>query len=140
MSGIGVAAEGVSAEFKRLLPGQRKTQRHNLALLVATMLEARSANLMDLAAALPREAERADMRHQWIARVLGNTLIGPDAVMAPFAREVLLRAADAGRVVLILDRSKLSDRRQVLMLALRYGERALPLAWRVETAAGPPRG
>lgn len=69
--------------------------------------------------------------------MLGNGLIDPDAVMAPFAREVLARAASDGRVVLILDRSKLSDRHQVLMLALRHGERALPLAWRVEATGGP---
>jgi hypothetical protein len=35
-----------------------------------------------------------------------------------------------------MDQSKLSDRHQVLMLAVRYGERALPLAWRVETTQG----
>lgn len=40
-------------------------------------------------------------------------------------------------VVLIMDQSKLSDRHQVLMLALRHGERALPLAWRVEATEGP---
>jgi hypothetical protein len=39
-------------------------------------------------------------------------------------------------VVVILDQSKLSERHQVLMLALRSGERALPLAWRVETTEG----
>ena len=37
------------------LPWQRKTQQENLALLVATMLSERSANLMSLAAALPRQ-------------------------------------------------------------------------------------
>jgi hypothetical protein len=37
---------------------------------------------------------------------------------------------------LILDQSKVSDRHQVLMLALRWGERALPLAWRVEETDG----
>jgi hypothetical protein len=57
--------------------------------------------------------------------------------MEPFAREALERAAtDDQAVVLILDQSKLSDRHQVLMLALRYGERALPLAWRVEATEG----
>ena len=30
----------------------------------------------------------------------------------------------------------MSDRHQVLMLALRCGERALPLAWRVEETDG----
>ena len=58
-------------------------------------------------------------------------------IMEPFAREVLEQAVTEGQpVVLILDQSKLSDRHQVLMLALRYGERALPLAWRVATTEG----
>lgn len=56
---------------------------------------------------------------------------------APFAREVLIQAAADGKpVALIMDQSKLSDRHQVLMLAVRCGERALPLAWRVETTEG----
>jgi DDE family transposase len=136
VGGIELIAGSIGEELRRRLPGQRKTQRENLALLVATMLDARSANLMELAAALPRTAERIDMRYQWIVRVLANPRIDCDAVMAPFAREVLARAAEAGRVELILDQSKLSDRHQVLMLALRFGERALPLAWRVEETAG----
>ena len=37
---------------------------------------------------------------------------------------------------LILDQSRASERHQVLMLALRWGERALPLAWRVEESEG----
>jgi hypothetical protein len=94
----------------------------------------RSANLMDLAAGLPRDADRIDMRYQWISRVLMNPLIDPDAVMAPFAREVLCRLAGEDQpLVLILD--QLSDRHQVLMLAVRYGERALPVLWRVEAGA-----
>ena len=137
MGGIELLAESIGEELRRRLPGQRKTQREALALLVATMLDVRGANLMELAAALPRAAERIDMRHQWVARVLANPLIDCDAVMAPFAREVLARAARLGRVELILDQSKLSERHQVLMLALRLGERAVPLAWRVEQTTGP---
>jgi len=64
MGGIEVVARGIAAELERRLPRQRKTQRGKLALLVATMLGERSANLMDLAAALPRPAERVDMRYQ----------------------------------------------------------------------------
>jgi hypothetical protein len=66
-----------------------------------------------------------------------NPLIDPDAVIAPFAQERLSRLAEAGQpLVLILDQSKLNDRHQVLMLAVRYGERALPLLWRVEETEG----
>ena len=77
------------------------------------------------------------MRYQWITRVLGNPLVLSDTVMEPFAREVLAQAAGDGKpVVLILDQSKVSDRHQVLMLALRYGDRALPL----EQSPGGSRG
>ncbi len=66
---------------------------------------------MDLAAALPREADRTDMRYQWISRVLTNGLIKPDEVMEPFGREELNQvSADGGPIVLIMDQSKLSDR------------------------------
>ena len=134
MDDIGQIADSISAELQHRLPRQRKTQRGKLALLVATMLDVRSANLMDLAAGLPLEADRTDMRYQWITRLLGNPLVLSDEIMEPFAREVLEQAVTEGQpVVLILDQSKLSDRHQVLMLALRYGERALPLAWQVET-------
>ena len=137
MDGISSIADGIQQEFQRLLPLQRKTQRANLSLLVATMLDVRSANLMDLAAGLPRDVARIDMRYQWIERVLKNPLIDPDAVMAPFARQVLSRLAAAGQpLVLIMDQSKLNDRHQVLMLAVRHGERALPLLWRVQETEG----
>jgi hypothetical protein len=137
MTGITEIAESLSSELKRRLPKQRKTQRTKLALLVSTMLDVRSANLMDLAAGLPLEADRTDMRYQWIVRLLGNPLVISDAIMEPFAREVLERAgADGAPLGLILDQSKVSDRHQVLMLALRWGERALPLAWRVEETEG----
>src|SRR3954469_17795704 len=122
MNGIEEIAESLGSELKRRLPKQRKTQR--------TMLDVRSANLMDLAAGLPLEADRTDMRYQWITRLLGNPLVLSDEIMEPFAREVLEQAAGENQpVVLIMDQSKLSDRHQVLMLAVRYGDRALPPAF-----------
>lgn len=137
MSGIRTISESIKAELEKHLPGQRKTQRDKLALLVATMLDVRSANLMELAAALPLETDRTDMRYQWITRFLANSLVISDEIIAPFAREVLEQAHGLGRpLVLIMDQSKVSDTHQVLMVALRFGERALPLAWRVETTEG----
>src|SRR5690349_734879 len=76
MNGITEIADSINSELKRRLPKQRKTQRTKLALLVSTMLDVRSANLMDLAAGLPRDVDRTDMRYQWIARLLGNPLVG----------------------------------------------------------------
>src|SRR4051794_35127892 len=137
MSGIVRLAAGIEAELARRSPRQRKTQRGKLALLVATMLSERSANLMDLAAAVPRPAERTDMRYQWIARLLADPRLDGDAVMQPFAEAAILHTGAAGgTVVLILDQSKVSARHQVLMLSVRVGERALPLAWRVRETRG----
>jgi len=136
-SGIIVWAEGIKADLKQRLPGQRKTQRDKLSLLVATMLHVRSANLVELASGLPRPSDRWDMGYQWIARFLANDLVSCDAVMQPFASEILARLAEArDPVPLILDQSKVSDRHQVLMLSVRWGERALPVAWRVEETDG----
>jgi len=136
-SGVCVWAEGIKADLKQRLPGQRKTQRDKLSLLVATMLHVRSANLMELAAGLPRPSDRWDMGYQWIARFLANDLVSCDAVMQPFASEILARLAETDDPVpLILDQSKVSDRHQVLMLSVRWGERALPVAWRVEETDG----
>jgi hypothetical protein len=137
MNGIKEIAESLGSEIKRRLLKQRKTQRTKLALLVLTMLDVRSANLMDLAAGLPLEADRTDMRYHWIIRLLRNPLVISDAIMEPFARAVPERAAAGGEPLsLILDQSQMSERHQVLMLALRWGERALPLAWRVERTDG----
>ena len=136
ISGIALQPEGIAGELRQRFPVQRKTQRGKLALLMATMLHARTANLMALAASLPLSTERADMRYQWIARFIDNEPVVCNSVMEPFGREVLAKAAEAGRVTLIMDQTKASDRHQILMLSLRFGERALPLAWRVEATDG----
>ena len=135
--GIEAVAASVSADLLRRLPRQNKKQREGLALLVGTMLDVRSANLMDLSASLPRESERIDMRYQWISRLLGNELIDTDHVMAPFAREVLRNASRGGRqLVLIIDQSKANDSQQAIVVAVRVGGRSLPIAWRVKETEG----
>ena len=137
IGGIATVAAAIEEDLRGRLPAQHKKQRAGLALLAATMLDVRSANLMDLAASLPRAAERLDMRYQWISRLLGNPRIGVEAVMAPHVREILARlAADGRRVVLMIDQAQASERHQVVMVAARIGGRALPLAWRVKATQG----
>src|SRR4051812_632007 len=121
MSGIVRLAAGIEAELARRLPRQRKTQRGKLALLVATMLSERSANLMDLAAAVPRSAERVDMRYQWIARLLANPRLDCDAVMRPFAEEAIRHASAGGTAGPPPGPSQVSARPQMLVLSVRVG-------------------
>jgi hypothetical protein len=118
---IAVWAEGIRAELKQRLPRQRKRQRDKLAVLVATMLHVRSANLVELVAGLPRASDRRDMGYQWISRFLANDRVCCDTVMEPFAHEIpvsstgqaLARLAESGEPrSLILDQTRTSDRHQ----------------------------
>lgn len=137
MGGIETIAATISADMSGRLAGQNKKQREGLSLLVATALDVRRVNLNELAAALPRAAERLDMRYQWISRLLGNRLIDVDDVMAPFAREVLERSAATGQsLVVMIDQSKVNETHQMVMVSLRLGERALPLAWTMKKTQG----
>ena len=120
-------------------PRQRKTQRDKLAVLVATMLQVKSANLMELGSGLPIKTTDALSRFQWIKRFLGNDLVDIDAVMGPFSREALsLASADGAQPVLIIDQSTITqlERHELVMVALRVGKRAVPIAWRVYKASG----
>src|SRR3982751_3131338 len=137
MGGIETMAAAIGADLAARLPRQNKRQREGLALLVATALDVRDVNLMELAAARPRAAERPDMRDQWISRLLANPLIDTDEVMAPFAPEVLARAsAQAHTLVLIIDQSQVNATHQMVMVSLRVGGRAVPLAWQVKNTQG----
>src|SRR3954464_1036487 len=137
VGGIATVATAIGADLAARLPRQNKKQREGLALLVATALDVRDVNLMELAAALPRAAARLDMRYQGISRLLGKALIDTDEVIAPFAREVLARAGADGRtLVLIIDQSQINTEHQMVMVSLRVGGRALPLAWRVKKTSG----
>ena len=132
MGGIETVAAAVGADLAARLPGQNKKQREGLALLIATALDVRDVNLMELAAALPRSAARrravghARPVDQPAARQPAHRhrrrVIDTDAVMAPFAREVLARAgARACTPVLIIDQSQVNATHQ------RY-------AWKLVTA------
>jgi hypothetical protein len=136
MGGILAIATAICGELLVRLPWQNKKQREGLALLIATALQVRSVNLNELAAALPRAADRLDMRYQWISRVLGNELIKVEDVMAPFAREVLARSAAGGQTIIMIDQSKVNDAHQMLMVSVRVGGRALPLAWHMKKTQG----
>jgi len=121
-------AEAIKLDLMEALPYQRKTQKENLALLIATMLHVRSANTMDIAAELPLETDRIDMRYQWISRLLSNDFICPYKVMKPFACQVL-RSQKEKVIVLTIDQTQASKTFQILMLSVRFGKRAIPLVW-----------
>jgi hypothetical protein len=128
-----VAAE-IFAELTVRQPHQDKRRREGLALLTATALRVRSVNLNALAAALPRDPDRLDMRYQWISRVLGNDHIDIDATMGSFAREAAERCARDGHLFLVTREELVQEAHKVFVVSTLCGDRTLPLAWRVRGA------
>jgi hypothetical protein len=127
----------IEDDFKKRLPGYHKSRREGLTTLAGVMLDVRSANLMELAAALPREIGAAEHRYQYIERQLKNDEIESGAVIKPYALEVIERLAKRGQtIVLQLDQSHINDSNEVLMLSARLRKRAVPVAWRVRVTQG----
>ena len=128
-------AEAIKLDLIEALPFQRKTQRNKLALLVATMLHARSANTMDLAAQIPLATERIDMRYQWCSRFLANRHVHTKEVMRPFITSILEHISKK-KLVFIIDQTHVYKTLEVLMISLRVAQRAIPLAWCVRKTEG----
>lgn len=127
----------IEEDFERRLRGYHKSRREALTTLAGVMLETRSANLMELAAALPREIGTADHRYQYIERQLKNDAIDAGAVIKPYALQAIERLAERGQtVVLQMDQSHINDTNEVLMLSARLRKRAVPVAWRVRATQG----
>jgi hypothetical protein len=136
-SGLSSILTAIECDFVERFPGYHKSRREGLALLSSVMLESRSANLMELAAALPRDIGSKDHRYQYISRVLANSHIDCDEIMRGYATEVFARLSEQGQtIVLMMDQSHINDVNEVLMLSVRIGERALPVAWRVRETQG----
>lgn len=136
MGTVGHLVEEIERGLRRVHPRERKTVTRKLAGAVAAVLQTQTANTAAWAAVLPIETERADMRLQWIARLLANPLVGWERIMEPFARERLREAARNGQVVVLsMDQTDLGDRFAILMVSVRVGERALPVIWAVEAGA-----
>ena len=136
MGSVKRLAEEVARGLREAHPELRKTVIDKLALAVGAMLEGQTPNTAELANLLPLETPRQDRREPWLRRLLKNRLIDSATILEPWARSELAKAASGGQTVLLsLDQSDLGDRMAVRMVALRVGDRALPLAWCAEEGA-----
>ena len=137
MGSIQYLAGAIKRDLLTALPYQRKTQRDKLALLVATMLHAKTANTMELAAELSIATERLDMRYQWISRFLSNPLLDVKEVITPLGRFVVEKLVEKRQtIILVIDQTAISKNLALLMVSVRWRERAIPLLWCVRRTSG----
>lgn len=135
--GLSDLKQSISEDMHSKLPWQRKTQRENLSEVIATLLHLRTVNTSEIAAGLPRKAERMDMRYQWLLRVLKNPHIDQHEIMAAYGKEVLINLSGTETsMILILDQTHINDTFEMVMVGVRFGNRALPLGWVVKETQG----
>lgn len=137
LSGFLGVNETIKADFMQRLPGFHKSRCEGLTLLSTLLLDVRSANLMELSAALPRDIGTKDHRYQYVSRVLANPHIDCAEIMQAYAGDVFTRLASNGEtIVLMMDQSHINDGHEALMISIRIRDRALPVAWRVRKTKG----
>lgn len=118
--------------------GLHKPHINALADLASCVLACRNANTSEWIAILPRKTQNDKSKERFISRFLSNKLIDPISVMEGFIPEmVMMMSASNQTIVLMLDQSKISDGFECLMISLRIGERAIPVAWKVSATSGP---
>ena len=107
-----------------------------IADLCASALTSRCANTAEWISVMPRKADDKS-KERYISRLLSNDRIKPIKVMHGFIPELIEMSCDNGKTaILMLDQSKISDGFECLMVSLKTGERAMPVAWKVVETKG----
>ena len=113
--------------IRQLCPEARRTLIHNFTWLLVGLYLSRKVHLGLIANKIPGHA-KLNSKVQRLRRLL----LGPLSVRKcydPIAAELLRSQAQHGPVRLIVDGSKVSFHHQLLMVAVAYRRRAIPIAW-----------
>ena len=114
-------------QIQQLHPQERQTRTRNWAWLLTGLFTSRSVHLSKIANKLPTAATLPSVTRR-LSRLLSNPAVRVRAWYEPLARRALQQASGGG-IRLIVDGSKIGFSHQLLMVALAYRRRALPIAW-----------
>jgi len=106
-----------------------------LSRLLTGLYRAEHVHLSAMADELPGPVQQTSKTRR-MRRFLNNEEVDPDRWYCPVARMLLQEASQSGRLRILVDRLELSGRRRLLVAALAYRRRALPIWWRVERQTG----
>lgn len=113
--------------LRELRPEERITRIRNLSWLMVGLYESRSVHLSKVAEKIPGTACLPSLTRR-MRRLLDNPAIQVRDWYEPLAKLLLQRLAD-GEIRLIVDGSKVGFGHQLLLVAIAYRRRAIPLAW-----------
>lgn len=100
----------------------------NLLLLTVGMFKARSVHLPIIARQVPIRTKKLSLARR-LRRFLANPAFRVREWYRPVAMRLLKEASSAGTIHLVLDTTKVSGHHQLLMVAIAFRRRTLPLAW-----------
>lgn len=104
------------------------SQVTNLIFLMLGLYKGRSVHLTRIASKVPSRARKLSTAER-LRRFLSNAAIQVDEVYDPVAQELIKRAAASGKIRLVIDSSRIGFGHQLMMVALCYRRRTLPLVW-----------
>lgn len=112
----------------KLLPNEVDSRVTNMVYLMMGILLGRSVQVGRIASHIPLRVKRMSIIRR-MERCVENGAVRVREWYAPVARELLLAASTSGAVRLIIDGTKVSFGYQLLMVAVAYHGRALPIGW-----------
>jgi hypothetical protein len=97
MSSVLYLARRREEDWRECLPPLYKSPLEKLAIMIASVVEARSGHLMERAARLPLGTQRIESRYAWIERFLSTETIDDREGMEVFADAAVASAAQGGQ-------------------------------------------
>lgn len=116
-------------QIEQILGHERVTRRRVLAWLMTCMFFGRSPHSSRLANKIPGPAKKVS-KGERLRRWLNNGAVRVRSWYEPLVRQLIDQAIAQGQSLrLIVDGTRIGCGHQLLMVALAYRRRALPLAW-----------
>jgi Transposase DDE domain len=116
-------------------PTDRITQSRNLAWFITGLVVAAHCQLTRIAPHLPWDGER-DSVIQRLRRIVMNPRLEVRTLYGPTVGYLLHWLNGPGGLVLVIDRTTLSNDLNILMIGIAFRGRVLPLAWKVQKKQG----
>jgi hypothetical protein len=115
--------------IRQLYPYERITRLRNLVWLMLGIFQSKSVHLSKIASKIPGCATQPSLTRR-LSRFLDNAAVRVRKWYEPVARNLLqAMASTVGEVRLIADGSKVGFQHQLLIVAIAYRRRAIPIAW-----------
>jgi hypothetical protein len=119
----------LTTQLREQLPAASAAQVRNQALVTQALTYSPNCHLATLATLLPVPGQRENLV-QRIRRWLDSQAVTQHRCYTPLVRQLFAQWSGA-EISLVLDRTDIEDQLSILMLAVAFQHRALPLAWRV---------